>query len=84
MTMPSPEELEELWERAEAEQAFWDSHYSELLSKYPDQFVAVHDGEVVATAFDLRDLVRDLEALGLQPSDVWIEFMRATHRTVLL
>ena len=55
---------------AEREHAFWHEHVQELLRRYPDQLVAVQNGEVVAASGDLLDLVSQLEAKGLSPPEV--------------
>ncbi len=44
------------WHRADEEQAFWDEKASEFQLHYLDQFVAVYNREVVATASDLVGL----------------------------
>jgi hypothetical protein len=59
------------------EQAFWTAHYDEFLSKYPDRFVAVLDGEVVATSAHLQELELLLRERGLKPTDVWTEYFDA-------
>jgi len=69
---------------ARARRAFWDAQYHELLARYPDQFVAVRDDEVVAHRCCLRDLALELNERGLDPRETWIEFMRATDRSVML
>ena len=84
MTAPIPDPPADLWERAEEEQRFWDEHYEELRSRHPDQFVAVVDGEVVATGRHLADIERELKAQGLRSGDAWLRFMAATHRIVAL
>jgi hypothetical protein len=55
-----------------------------MLARYPDQFVAVRDDEVVAHRCCLRDLALELNERGLDPRETWIEFMRATDRSVML
>ena len=84
MTAPIPDPPKEFWERVEAQRRFWDEHYEELRSRYPDQFVAVLDGEVVATGRHLADIERELRARGLRPGDTWLRFIAATNRVVAL
>ena len=83
MTM-SDAEVKALFEEANRELAFWRDHYQEFIEKYPDQFVAVYNGEVVAANPDLFGLVAELEKLGLKPRQVWSEFIEATPRTLIL
>lgn len=41
--------LADAFEAFERRQAFWWAHYPEFSEKYPEQYVAVRDGEVVFT-----------------------------------
>lgn len=76
---PSLEELTAKLNEAEREYRFWQEHYQEFLRRYPDQFVAVHDGQVVAVSDDLSDLTASLANLDLRPTDVWSHyFMTST------
>ena len=82
-TTPDIEGLHMAWEAAEAEDAFRHEHYSRLLEQYPDQFVAVHDGHVVATSPDLQQLLRSLDERRLEPRQVWVRFVTADVRRVM-
>ena len=57
-------ELDASWADGQARRRFWEAHYAEYLQRYPEQFVAVKDGEVIATHTDLYELVRVLESKG--------------------
>ena len=78
------EEVRAAMQRAQEERDFWEAHYSEYVEKYPDQFVAVHNGEVVATSKDLQGLVLRLKERGLKPTDVRAEFITATPELWIL
>ncbi len=84
MTIPTLEPPDALWQKAQAERAFWKRNHRTLLEKYPEQFVAVRDGAVVAIAPDLDGLLRALERQGLKPTDVWARFITATRRATFL
>jgi hypothetical protein len=81
---PSLEEAQEAWEAAEREQDFWRHHYAELLQQYPDQFVAVRDGAVVAANPDLRLLLESLKHQGIEPTAVWVRFLATDPRRLML
>ena len=74
---PSQEGVRAAWQAADAEEAFWRQHYGSYLEQHPDQFVAVHEGKVVATDSDLGQLLRILEAKRLDPRRVWVRFVTA-------
>jgi hypothetical protein len=68
----------------EDEQEFWRKHLTEYVGQYPDQFIAVRDGAVVAAHWDLRQLERDLTERGIEPTEVWIRFLASTPGVALL
>ena len=60
---------------AERDDAFWKKNYKRLLGQYPDQWVAVRDGEVIATSGDLLDIIARIREHGLEPSQVWLQYL---------
>ena len=62
---------------ADEEERFWREHYGAYLEQYPDQFVAVANGEVVAHSPDLRHLAGLLEGKGFNLRDVWVRYIAA-------
>jgi hypothetical protein len=67
-------------ERARQEQDFWEQHWGEFLTKYPEQFVAVLNGEVVAADSDLLALHRVISTRGIDRHKVWVRFITADPR----
>jgi hypothetical protein len=64
---------------------FWADHYEELLARYPEQFVAVRDGDVMASNPDLAMLIYDLRDKNLSPrTDVAIQFISSRSGSLLL
>jgi hypothetical protein len=84
MTSTSPEDIRRRFERAREERAFWEANYLDLLARYPDEWIAVENGEVIARASHVWDLVQDLEAQGIEPRTAWITFLNATRRSIKL
>lgn len=83
----TPAEIEEInasFKAAEVERAFWHAHHDEFLKTYPDQFVAVLDGEVIATSPDLLKLDRLLKRKGVKMGSVWLKFMETNPRRYIL
>jgi hypothetical protein len=81
--IPGPEESQEAWDEAEHEQDFWRDHYAALLQQYPDHFVAVRDGAVVATNPDLQQLLKSLKHQGIEPTAVWVRFLATDPRRLM-
>jgi hypothetical protein len=81
-SVPSFDPTGEAWERAAAEREFWREHHQQYLEQYPEQFVAVHDGAVVADS-DLEQILRILEKKRLEPGRVWVRFITADAGRVM-
>ena len=65
--------------------AFWLEHQDEFLARYPEQFVAVKDGNVVAANPDLAMLFYELRDLGLNArTDVAIQLISSRAASLLL
>jgi hypothetical protein len=79
----SSSEMRRLWDAAEARREWLNAHWTELQAAYPDQFVAIKDHLVIASAARLVDLVDLLELQGLTPTEVWVEFVRVTPMCVI-
>ena len=86
MAVPLPDRatLDAARRRAEEERAFWDAHRADLISTYPDEFVAVQNDEVVGHDPDLLVLARRLQEAGIEPNQVMIEFMATEPELYLL
>lgn len=57
-------------------EAKWvDDHFDELHAKYPEQFVGIYKGEVIAASPDLFKVADDIATKSLKLSDVFINFI---------
>ena len=82
---PTAEEMKAMLEEDARVRAFWAEHHDEFLRLYPDQWVAVRDGVVVATDRELDSLFYRLCDMGLSVrDDVEIEFITANHVPLIL
>ena len=72
------------WREADNQVEFWKAHRDEYLKEYPDQFVAVVGGEIVATSHDLQDMIVQLKQRGLNPRDVWLQFFDTNAAAMVL
>jgi hypothetical protein len=77
----------EAWKQAEEEEAYWSTHWPELLNKHADQFVAISpapEPRIIAASPDLQQLIQTLVADGVDPQNVWIRFVtKDPHRLLL-
>jgi len=63
---------------------FLDEHFSELLQKYPNQWVGIFAGEVWAHASDLNEMLGKLDALGVSRAATHAEFLATNPRIEVL
>ena len=63
---------------------FLDAHYTELLEKYPEQWVAVVDKRVVGVAPDLDRLLIRLKPMGLPKNRIVTEKVTAEEEVWIL
>jgi hypothetical protein len=69
---------------AEREDAFWKKNYKRLLQEYPDQFIAVWAGDVIAVSPALEGMLQQLEELGIDPTKTWSRFLDAHPLPMIL
>jgi hypothetical protein len=84
MTTARADKLRELMRRGEVESQYWRDNYNRLLAEYPEQFVAVLDGEVVAVSSELEELMRILQQNGIDPLVALVEFLTDDRDKLIL
>lgn len=86
MPVPLPDRasVEAARKRAEENRAVWSAHRAAFTKQYPDEFVAVRNGEIVGHDKDLMALALRLEKAGIRSSDVSIERMATEPEHYLL
>ena len=52
-------------QRFKKDTAYYEAHHDELLEKYPDQWVAIFNQQVVGASPDYEQLLADVEEKGL-------------------
>jgi hypothetical protein len=82
--LPNRATLDAARKRAEGERAFWDANRAELTATYPDEYIAIRNGEVVDHDIDLMVLAARLQDHGIRLTEVSIEFMASTPQCYLL
>lgn len=68
--------------RSDAE--YVESHRDELLERYPDRWVAVYDGQVVADDPELDLLLQTVRDRGLPPSHVYRTHLSTREELLIL
>ena len=63
--------------------AYYEAHHEELLKKYPEQWVAIFDQQVVGASPDYEKLFDDLQAKGYSVGHVLVEYL-TTHDELLI
>ena len=54
---------------------WYNTHFSELVRKFNEQFIAIESKEVVETASDLDILLKKLKEKGINPVETLIKFV---------
>ena len=62
-------------QRFQGDARYFDNNYESLRRKYPDQFVAIYNGEVVANNIDIASVAKKLNEKGLRGK----AFVRRTY-----
>lgn len=52
-------------ERFKKDTAYYEAHHEELLGKYPEQWVAIYNQQVVGASSDYEQLLADVEENGV-------------------
>ena len=60
------------------------SRQHHLISRYPNQWVAVHKGGVQATGRTLRSLLAKMDRVGLPRHETIVRFIDRNQRTLIL
>lgn len=68
-------ELLEHLEQAIDDEDYLNAHYHEMKAEYPDQWVVVYKGKVVANDKDHTRLLKELRAQGIEPGLVLPQFV---------
>lgn len=64
--------------------AYWRAHRDELFATYPEEYVAVYAGELIAHATDLLVLLDLVRGLGIDPRDTWTRWISDGRRRLLV
>ena len=62
----------------------FDAQRVQLTKKYPNKWIAMHDGEIGAIADSLEDLLKEMDRLGIPRKGAVIEFMDTERGTMIL
>ena len=70
----------QLLSSAEKDAQWLNKNYPDLLTKYPDHFIAIHDGNFVDASLKHEELLNKIESKKLNPAEVMIEFVSKIKR----
>lgn len=71
-------------ERYGEDALFFEAHREELLGRYPEQWVAVFDGQVVGAHADLERLLDLVQERGFPVGQVFVEQVTAKDQLLIL
>ena len=68
-------------DRFHKDTTYREAHLKELLERFPEQWVAIFNEQVVGAALDLEQLLDDLQARGIPPGQAFVERVTAKDET---
>lgn len=68
----------------EANHRYLRENYNNLLKQYPDQYVAVHERRVVASAHSIQEILIVVDRLGIDRHFTMFEFMDTNPKPMIL
>ena len=77
-------ELQAELQRFKRDTQYYEAHREELLTQYPDQWVAVFDQQVVGAAPDFEQLLAMLEQSSIPAERVLIEHVTRKEELLIL
>ena len=60
------------------------SRYRQLTERYPDQWIAMHNGKVRAHGDSLESVLRGIDEKGLSRDETVVRFMQKDPQTLIL
>lgn len=70
--------------RLQKDLAYLSRHRDKLAKQYMDEYVAIHNQQLVGHAPDLDALIQTLRAKGILPNQVIVDFLTNENRTLIL
>lgn len=69
---------------AKNECTYWEVHFSDLVSQFPDHFVAIHPetGEVLVAKESFDAVLHQLAQQAIRPNEVWVRFLTTRRRNL--
>ncbi len=71
------------FQRYKRDVEYLEAHYSELLRRYPDEWIAIYDQKVVGSSPELTPLLDQIKSAGIAPGVALTEYL-STHDEVLI
>jgi Family of unknown function (DUF5678) len=68
--------VDEDLEQLDMDSEWLHSHYDELLEKFNQEYVAIRNQQVIASANDLDELKQDLREKNIDYNNILVEFIR--------
>ncbi|MFQ6026747.1 MAG: hypothetical protein ACE5Q6_04435 [Dehalococcoidia bacterium] len=72
------------FEQYQKDVEYAETHYDELLSRYPEQWAGILEGKVVGTAADVYQLIDDLKKQGIPTERVVLRHLTNNEELFIL
>ena len=77
-------QVQEELQRHRQDALYFQQHRQELLTRYPEHWLAIYNQQVVAAAKDHKRLLRQLERKGIPPGRVFREYLTDEEDLLIL
>ena len=71
-------------QRFKRDTTYYEAHHAELLARYPEQWVAIYNQQVVGIAPDYEQLLDELQAKGFAVGQVLVEHLTRHDELLIL
>ena len=71
-------------QRFKRDTAYYEAHHAELLARYPEQWVAIYNQQIVGVAPDYEQLLDELQAQGCAVGHALVEHLTRHDELLIL
>ena len=82
--IPTREELDAHFHQFGRDVDYFNSIWAQVKKDFPEQYVAVYEGEIVATHAKIKKLLAVLEGKGISGRHAVVRFVRSNNKPLIL
>jgi hypothetical protein len=71
-------------QRFSRDMRYFSDHWEELLTQYPEQWIAIFNEEVAGSAPDFDQLLAELQMRGIPPEQAFVEYVTEKEELLIV